>query len=297
MLSFDKFLSKNKTFLILLALLGFSVFLMLFSTTWKEFKLRSLFFNLLYPFQNSFHITTKWFNETWNSINELKKLKTELEKTRNRLKELENATIEFAELAKENSILRDMLDFKQRFIYKTILAEVIGKSPENFYQSLIINKGSDSGIRKNNAVIAYMSGKKSLVGKIIEVTNSASKVITIIDQSSYVSVMIKTNRIQGLMQGGIPSPEKCRIQYIKKGISINTTGDELVITSGGSNIYPKGLEVGRILKVIDRDPNEIFQEIDIMPTTDFSRLEYVFVIQWEKNSDIEKLHNELSDNS
>ncbi len=224
------------------------------------------------PVQSANLLVVDWFENILkyfkgiSSLNsENKQLKEELLEARaelNRLKlvEYENLQLEaLVNLQKENSQ------------YKTVPARVISKDPGNWFDSFIINKGTDNGLQKNMVVI----NQDGLVGKISECGYNYSKVISIINDADAVSAeSLRTNDI-GYVVADFLGDAKCKMQYSESSADL-LVGDEIV-TSHLSEIFPQGISIGHIID-LTVDSQTSIQYAIIEPSVDFSKLEYVLVL-------------------
>lgn len=169
----------------------------------------------------------------------------------------------------ENARLRDLLDFQKIIPYTSIAAQVIGRDPSNWSNSVIIDKGSSSGINNNMAVMST----RGLVGRVVEVGKSASKVLLITDPNLKVGIMIRRNRQGGVMVGR--TADRCKVIYISLD-SDAKVGDQ-IITAGFGRVFPKGILVGDIEK-IGKEEGRLYKYAIVRPSQDLSKLEEVLCI-------------------
>jgi rod shape-determining protein MreC len=164
--------------------------------------------------------------------------------------------------------LQALLAFKEQFISRTMAAQVIGSSGSELSRSVYIDKGESDGIKPDMAVITA----DGIVGKVLRVYGSTSLVLLIDDQTSGVGAILDKARLQGILRG-TPSGEV----VLEKVMSDETVpAGELVLTSGGDGIFPKGLLVGRVTKV--SSGSDLFLNIRVRPAANLSRLEEVLVV-------------------
>ena len=164
--------------------------------------------------------------------------------------------------------LQALLAFKEQFISETMAAQVIGSSGSELSRSVYIDKGESNGIKPDMAVITA----DGIVGKVLRVYGSSSLVLLINDQTSGVGALLDKTRLQGILRG-TPSGEV----VLEKVMSDETVpAGEMVLTSGGDGIFPKGLLVGRVTKV--SPGSELFLNIRVRPAADLSKLEEVLVV-------------------
>jgi len=112
-----------------------------------------------------------------------------------------------------------------------------------------------------------------LVGQVVAVTPTTAKVLLITDVSSSVDSLIQSNQAKGVVEGSRDG--QLTMTYIPQGVKVQT-GDR-VVTSGLGGIYPPGLWVGTITDVRQNDV-DLYQDAQLEPAVDFSRLEVVLVI-------------------
>lgn len=179
----------------------------------------------------------------------------------------------------ENTQLSALLKMQEEYSdFPTIGARIIAKDPGNWFNTFIINKGTNYGLKKNMAVITA----DGLVGKISECGYNYSKVVSIIDDTDAVSAQsVRTNSI-GYVTADFSEEAQCKMQYSENNSDI-LAGDEIV-TSYISEIYPRGISIGHVKKLVTDDRTSLKYAI-IEPSVDFSRLDYVLVIS--KNTEYE----------
>ncbi|MCG6538231.1 MAG: rod shape-determining protein MreC, partial [Syntrophales bacterium LBB04] len=179
----------------------------------------------------------------------------------------------------ENIRLQKLLALKERTNHHTIAAMVIGRDQTSIVKTILINKGTSHGLRLDLPVIA----DQGVVGRIVETSAHVSRVLLLIDENSNTDALIQENRIQGILQGA--ASLGCSLKYVPKSetVSVGNT----VVTSGLSGLFPKGLLLG-VVKNVEKTDSGLFQQIDVAPFVDFSRLEEVMVIVLDKTDNIGK---------
>lgn len=169
----------------------------------------------------------------------------------------------------DNARLRNLIDFRKMVPYTSIPAQVIGRDPSNWSNSLIIDKGSSGGIRTDMAVIST----RGLVGRMVEVGKLSSKALLITDPNLKVGVLIRRNRQGGILTG-MPG-DRCKIIYISLDSDVRP-GDK-VMTAGFGSVFPKGILIGEVEKV-GREEGRLYKYAILKPSQDLSRLEEVLCI-------------------
>ncbi len=192
--------------------------------------------------------------------------------------EVERLTIEnvrLSEVAAENALLREQLQYKRDnpsldILSAGVIGRVVGRDPSNLLSYLIIDRGTRDGVTTGMPVVT----PQGLVGRVTDVGERWAKVLLIIDASSSVNVLVQRSRATGVLQGRLGANPVMR--YIAQGEDVQV-GD-IVLTSGLGGNFPKGQVVGQVVAVHQRDI-ELFQEAEVRPSVDFNRLEMVIVIR------------------
>lgn len=197
-------------------------------------------------------------------------LREENKKLRNRLELLSRKLEETKTICDENLRLQGLLDFKKSVPYATIPAQVIARDPSNWSNSLVIDRGSNHGIRQNMAVLST----RGLVGRVAAVGKYSSKVLLITDPNSKVGVLIQRNRQGGVLVG---RPDgRCRMIYISLDSDVSR-GDK-VITAGLGAVFPKNILIGEVMGVY-KEPGRIYKYAIVKSAQELSRLEEVLCIK------------------
>ncbi|GEM_PF-104393 len=175
-----------------------------------------------------------------------------------------------AEDARQGQRLQQLLAFTEKYIYKTVPAQIIGTSGLDQSRILWIDKGSKDGVEVDMPVIT----PDGIVGRIREVFPNKAQVLEISDPTSGAGVILADTRLRGILRGNaLGQPVIVGVmpdERIKPG--------EKVITSGGDQIFPRGLPVGIVDKVVPDPERDPMVDVVIRPAADLSRLEEVLVI-------------------
>jgi rod shape-determining protein MreC len=166
----------------------------------------------------------------------------------------------------ENLRLRKLLGFREKSQLKLTAAEIIGQNPHDIVNGLLLNAGTERGIRKSAAVLTA----DGLVGKIITSDNNFSVCQILFDPNSRVSAKVQRNREFGIISwdGG----NQLKLLYVAKTIKVYI-GD-VIVTSGMSQIFPENIKIGVVVDV-SMENKGMFQDILVQPSVNFNRLEEV----------------------
>ncbi|MBW2365959.1 MAG: rod shape-determining protein MreC [Deltaproteobacteria bacterium] len=165
------------------------------------------------------------------------------------LKNIWNHYFSLVSTAKENDRLRQALGYAD--------------ADRNQWQEI------SDGLKKGLPVII----PEGIAGHITEVTSHYAKVLLIFDQNSAVDAFVQRTRARGIVKG--ETTGRCVLKYVLQKHDIRV-GDT-VVSSGWDGVFPKGLRIGYVSKVVKRTSG-IFQEIKVTPYVDFDNLEEVLVI-------------------
>lgn len=190
-----------------------------------------------------------------------------------RLGELEGKLSDFEEIRKENFRLKKMLDFQTNLTAQMVTktATVIGRSTDNWFGSITVNKGSQNGIKRDMVVIT----PAGLVGRIINVSDDTAEVLLITDPRSGVGGLVQETRAPGIIEG--VAGGRGLLQMVHIPVDLAPEKDNSIITSGFGSVYPKGIPIGTVLEV-RKEQSGLFKMAKIKSYVDFNLLEEVFII-------------------
>ncbi len=224
------------------------------------------------PIQTLFSSIGGRVQAAYNFIAELQHLSAENRRLRQKVEEYEQAALVAEELKQENQRLREMLEFQEREAFALEPAQVIGRSPDTWNQTIVINRGKNQGVKQNMPVI----NTEGLVGHITSVSSSTSKVLLIINPDSAVSGMVQESREMGMVEGEGIESSKLQMINIPKDAEISL--GQNIISSGVGPVFPKGLLVGHV-EEIKEEMSGFTNRAIIEPAVKFSTLEEVFVVK------------------
>jgi rod shape-determining protein MreC len=191
-----------------------------------------------------------------------------------KVRELENVIFSFNELAKENQRLKNLLQFGKEIPKAKVLAQIVAWDASSDFLVIRINKGALDGIKLQSTVVT----SEGLVGYIYRLTDHFSDILTILDSKNRVDGIVERIRAHGVIEGF--SDGRCIMKYVTRTEPIIL--NDIVITSGLGNVYPKGIKVGTVSK-IERESFGITQRVEISPSVNFGKLEEVVVLVSKDN--------------
>jgi len=176
------------------------------------------------------------------------------------LKKLKNKKYETYFLQSENKRLKEILE-DITYSYDAVVAKVLIDKQSPFLKSIIINKGSKNDLKKGMAVLS----DDYLIGKIVEINYTTSRVLLLSDLNSRIPVTIEPGSIQSILFGD--GKNSGNVQYTKENTPIKT--DSIIYTSGTGGLLKPGIPVGKIYNNEKQNTVEFF--------VDFTQLRYVKV--------------------
>ena len=228
--------------------------------------------NLVMPIQNGLTYLKNKIGGNNTFFTDINNLQQENEELKQKNSELEQSLRELENIKTENETLKEYLNLTEKYgDYNTIPGYVINKDISNYSKTIVINLGTDDGVKENMTVIA----DQGLVGYVISVTNSTAKVQTIVDTASSVSCVMSSNDESIVCKGTMDDSSTLRAMYIPT--DSNIAQGESIETSGLGGIYPKGIHVGTVKKVTNTQ-NLTDRYATVETAVNFDKLNTVLVI-------------------
>lgn len=248
---------------------------------------------IIVPFEKSIASIGQWMSGVQDSFREKEDLiqkNKELQTTVDTLTEQNNVLLQDqAELAR----LEQLYELDEEYTdYPKVAARIISKDPGNWYDTFMINRGSNDGIRVDNNVIAG----KGLVGIVTEVGSNWATVRSIIDDSSNVSAMTVSTDDICVVEGDLELIDEGKLRFSQlydreDKVSVG----ERIVTSNISDKYVEGLFIGYVSE-IELDTNNLTKTGTLVTPVDFQHLKDVFVITTNKQDAVqEKAEEKKSD--
>ena len=164
-----------------------------------------------------------------------------------------------------------------------VTARVIARSPNVWYSSIKIDKGSSDGVGLDQPVIAASDDSSptdgGLAGKVTKVTGGTAEVTLITDASIGVGAQVMPAGAAGVVRPEVGDPRDLLLDLVHGG---RVTDNAIVVTSGfrtsvGESLFPRGIPIGRVTDV-DLDEVEIYQRVHLRPFADLRRIDIVQVL-------------------
>jgi rod shape-determining protein MreC len=229
-----------------------------------------------------------WLSTRFQTIQNYVNAPQDLSRLRQRNMELEAEVsrlqaeiIDLKQQLSETRILSALVDFARvNPENRYVAAAVIGRDPSPFVRYVIVNRGSDDGLRRGMPVVT----QQGLVGRIDAVTAGAARIQLITDPDSAVDIRLEPSTAQAVLRGSVTG--ELDLQMIPQSAVVQV-GD-LVLTSGLGGNYPPDILIGQTTSVRSRE-TDLFQQASVQPVVDFSQLQIVLIITNFRPVDIEPL--------
>lgn len=236
----------------------------------KVTALRSWTMLLFGPAERVTQSTGAGLHQIWANYVDLRHTREQNVNLNHEIARLREEQASFAEDAAEGRRLQSLLAFKQQYIAQTVAAEVIGTSGSDRSHVVWINKGSADGLSAEQPVMT----PDGVVGKLRDVMPHTAQLLLLNDANSGAGVFLASTRMRGILRGTASGDV----------IINNLTPDdrikpgERVLTSGGDQVFPRGLPVGMITDVAPDPAHPPYTLIHIQPAANLHRLDEVLVV-------------------
>ncbi|GAP06817.1 rod shape-determining protein MreC [Anaerolinea thermolimosa] len=205
-----------------------------------------------------------------NSPQELAALRQQVDILQNENARLQSQVVELQQQLKDTELLYELLRFARSRPEDTyVAAAVIGRDPSPFLHYVIIDKGSDDGLRRGMPVVTA----QGLVGRIDAVIANAARVQLINDAGSAVNVKLASGAIEAMLTGSLTGD--ISLEMVPQDVTLKP-GD-VILTSALGGIYPENILVGQVVSV-RRMETELFQTASVQPAVNFATLRAVLVV-------------------
>ncbi len=154
--------------------------------------------------------------------------------------QVEQLQNELQEVKNQNQQLKQLAQYTSSVPTKGVLAPIILRSADNWWQQVTIGRGSADGIAVDHIVM----GIGGTVGRVVSVSPHTSRILLVSDPNSRIGVLIGRTRNMGILQG--TRANQAVLQFFDKRPTVKK-GD-IVSTSAVSQLFPTGLAVGRVVE-------------------------------------------------
>ncbi len=271
------FLRQNGMLLLVIALLA-SILIGIagFVLSGEADPLSNIVNTVISPVRGGVAAAADWVEGAYNYVLRRGEMEAELDALRTQVGELQEKVRQGEEASRENEQLRDLLGLQARrrdFVFEA--AKVTARSTSNWESTLTLSKGSTAGVEAGDCVVTQTG---VLVGVVAETGLNWSTVSTVINTETEIGGIVTRTYSAGVLEGdfSLMNEGKLKLNYLPEGAQL-VTGDE-VLTSGRGEVFPSGLEVGRVEGVFT-DPSGQTRYAVVAPSVALDSLIEVFVIK------------------
>ncbi|WP_263368153.1 rod shape-determining protein MreC [Edaphobacter bradus] len=222
------------------------------------------------PAERFFHGIGHGVRGGWSNYVDLRRTRQQNRELTDEVARLRLEEAELAEDAMQGHRLQSLLSFQHHYVASTVAAQVIGSSGSDMSRVLYLDKGAKDGLKPDQAVIT----PDGIVGKLRDVFPRTAQVLLINDSTSGAGVLLETTRIRGILRGSLGGA----IQINNLTADARIKPGEQVLTSGGDQVFPRGLRVGTIESITPDPDHQPYTLIRVKPAVNLFQLEEVLVI-------------------
>ena len=222
------------------------------------------------PVERVTHAIGYGAGHAWSDYIDLRHVRQQNKDLQQQLARVRVEEAAIAEDALQGQRLQALLGFRESYVGSTVAAQVIGASGSEQSHILTIDKGSSDGLKPDMAVIT----QDGVVGKLRDVFANTAQVLEINDQSSGAGVVLASTRIRAILRGTLTG----RVQIGNLLADSRIQPGEQVLTSGGDQVYPRGLPVGVVESIAPDPDHQPYTAIRVKPAVNLDRVEEVLVI-------------------
>jgi rod shape-determining protein MreC len=228
------------------------------------------------PVQAAFARVHRGAASLWAGYLAWRHLRTEVTRLRAETVALRLRQLRQEALEAENVRLRTLATLRERLPERTLGAEVVARDWNGFTRGLTIDRGRADGAERLSAVIVT----SGVVGRVAVLRHQSAIVQVLTDPASSIGGVVLRTRAQGLVEGVAGGRLRIKLAVSEEALQ---PGD-LVVTSGIGELFPKGLPLGRVLRVYA--PTGLFRTAELEPAVDLTSVEEVLVLRRGTSGDL-----------
>ena len=236
---------------------------------------------LVTPFQIVLARAHRASMSVWEAYQDWKYARAENRQLRAENERLKVEALRTLEAIGENRRLRRLLELAESLPMTAVAGEVIGREGTGWVRSLTVDRGIGQGIGAQTPVIV----PEGLVGRVVRVRPGAAVIQLLTDPASSVGAVVQRTRTLGLVEGDPRG--NLRFKFMARD-GAGITGGDVIVTSGQGTIFPRGIPVGRVIRIEDKG-SALFHFAVLAPVVDFARIEEVLLVTGRTTEDLARV--------
>ncbi len=229
------------------------------------------------PLQSGFSSVIGGVQGLWNDYLFLFDTREENALLRDEVSRLRSEVQELREELYRAGRLEEFAAYRSETGLSGTAARVIGESPDPWTRTIVVNLGEAEGVRRAMPVVT----PGGLVGSVETTSDHSAVVRLIVDRASRVPVLISRSRARAVLEG--ENSGTCQLKYLDRTEDVQQ-GD-IVITSGLAGLYPRGIEVGTVTRIVKKDYG-LYQYAKVLPKAPLNRLEDVLILGAHRTGEV-----------
>lgn len=225
---------------------------------------------LVTPSERLSHWSGTGLRGAWSNYVALRHVRQQNVDLQHQIAQLRLERAALAEDALEGHRLSGLMNFREHYLTSTVVAQVLGTSGSDQSRILLLDKGSDDGLKPGMPVVT----PDGVVGRLRDVFKGTSQLLLLNDPTSGAGIMLQSTRIRAVLRGSTTG----QVQITNLTADDRIKPGETVLTSGGDQVFPRGLTVGTISKIVPDVEHPPYSLITLKPAADLNRLEEVLIV-------------------
>jgi rod shape-determining protein MreC len=245
-------------------------------------RLQSAFLGIVSPFlRKGSEVDSRWKSYR-AGLKKLDELETEAQRLKVENDQLRATNQALRGVESENIRIKSALGYQGGSPFTLVPAHVIGRSPSNWWSTVVIDKGSQDLLEEEMAVVT----PDGLVGKVVNLSDHSASVLLVSDENCKVAGTVEGTKEQGIVRVEVRGQRTSNnirptmtLNFLSRFAPLRT--GQKVFTSGAGSIYPPGILIGQIVEFKSR---ELDGQAVIEPSVDIAALADVFIITGMKGT-------------
>lgn len=241
-------------------------------------KFEKIIGNTLTPIGRVFNSMGKNISSFFGIFKDISNLREDNEALKKQITKLEDENRDYLNIIGKTDYLKNELKLLNKTDFNLIESRIVGKEPGKWFNRFTIDKGLKHGIKKGDTVIQGIEIEQNtisegIVGRVVDVGDNWSKIVTIVDELSNMSFKVLRTQDGGIVSGSMDGKIS---GYLFDDEADIIKGDKLY-TSGLGGAFINDLYIGEVDGVIS-DDEDLMKKIELKPAINFKKLYKVYVI-------------------